>query len=84
MRQTSTTAARAATVYDTEAGSWPDAALAMYSPPATSTSSAVAATHSGCAAARRREAGSAPDGADVDWPQRKQTIALSEISVWQC
>jgi hypothetical protein len=56
----------------------------MYSPPATSTSSAVTASHSGCAAARRRESGRAADGADVDWPQRKQTIALSEISVPQC
>jgi len=84
MRQTSTTAASAATVYETEGGSWPDAALAMKSPAAARTSSAVTASHSGLDPARRVPAGGVPDGGDVDRPQRKQTIALSEISVPQC
>ena len=77
-------AASAATVYDTEAGNWPEAALAMNSPPATSTRSAVMASHIGCPPARRPGAGRAEGGADVDWPHRKQTMALSEISVPQC
>jgi hypothetical protein len=84
MRQTRTTAASAATVYDTGAGTWPDAALAMNRPPATSTSSAVSASQSGWDAGRRAGAGRSRAGADVDSPQRKQTIALSEISVPQC
>jgi type IV secretory pathway TrbL component len=84
MRQTSTTAASAATLYDTDAGTWPDAALAMKRPAATSASSAVSASHAGCEPVRRPGAGLAPAGADVGWPQRKQTIALSEISVPQC
>jgi hypothetical protein len=84
MRQTRTMAASAAMVYDTEAGSCPEAALAMNSPAATRTSSAVTASQKGWLAARRLDAGRATGGADVDWPQRKQTIALSEISVPQC
>jgi len=66
MRQTSTTAASAATVYETEGGSWPDAALAMKSPAATSASSAVNASHGGLEPLRRAPAGGGPDGADVD------------------
>ena len=77
-------AASAATVYDTAAGTWPDAALAMNNPPATSTSNAVTASQTGWLPARRPAAGRAGTGADVGWPQRKQTIALSEISVPQC
>ena len=43
----------------------------------------MTASQSGCVPARRPGTGRAGAGADVDRPQRKQTIALSEISVPQ-
>jgi len=77
-----TTAARAATVYDTQAGNCPAAARPMYNAPTTSTTSAATATQTGRAAARPGPS-LATGGSEVARPHLKQIMALSEISVPQ-
>ena len=75
-------AASPATAYDTYDGNWPAAALAMYNPPATRTSSAVRASHRGWLLLPR--GGGSPAAGAVARPHRKHTMALSDISVPHC
>ena len=78
-----TAAARAATVYDTQAGTSPAAARPMYNAPRTSTINAARTTQAGRAAGR--DGPVRPPGASaVARPHLKQMMALSEISVPQC
>jgi hypothetical protein len=77
-----TTADRAATVYDTQAGTWPAVARPMYKAPTTSTTSAATATQAGRAAVRPGP-GRAAGASDVARPHLKQMMALSEISIPQ-
>jgi hypothetical protein len=77
-----TTPARAATVYDAQAGSWPVAARPMYNAPKTSTTSAATATQAGRAAVRPWP-GRVAGASAVARPHLKQMMALSEISIPQ-